>query len=113
MMVDYLEEARTINGAHFAEELRRLRQEIVKKRRGRLIRGVLLMQDNAPAHTFQAAMATATKCSFAVLPHSPYSPDLAPSDFYLFPNLQTNRGRNFGNNESVIDTVHEYFGYQE
>ena len=32
-MVDYLEEGRTINGAYYAERLRRLRQGIVKKKR--------------------------------------------------------------------------------
>ena len=31
-MVDYLEEGRTINGAYQAEEVRRLRHEIVVKR---------------------------------------------------------------------------------
>ena len=51
IMVDDLEKGRTINGAYYAEELRRLRQEIVKKRRAKLTRGVLLLQDNAPAHT--------------------------------------------------------------
>ena len=35
-MVDYLEGGRTINGAYYAEELRRLRQEIVKKRRKKM-----------------------------------------------------------------------------
>ena len=40
IMVDYLEESRTINGAY--AELRWLRQEIVKKRR-KLTRGVLLL----------------------------------------------------------------------
>ena len=35
-MVDYLEEGRTTYGAYYAEELRRLRQEIVTKRRGML-----------------------------------------------------------------------------
>ena len=60
-MVDYLEEGRTINGAYYAEELRRLRQEIVRKRNGKLTRGVLLLQDNAPAHTSQVAMAAATE----------------------------------------------------
>ena len=34
IMVDYFEEGRTMNGAYYAEELRRLCQEIVKKRRG-------------------------------------------------------------------------------
>ena len=49
--MDYLEEGHTKNGAYYAEELRRQRQEIVKKRRGQLTRGVLLLQDNASAHT--------------------------------------------------------------
>ena len=31
-MVDYLEEGRTINGAYYAGELRRLHQEIARKR---------------------------------------------------------------------------------
>ena len=109
-----LEESRAINGAYCAEELRRLRQEIVKKRRGQLVRGVLLLQDNVTAHTSKVAMAVATKYSFEVLPHSPYSQTLAPSDFYLFQNLKTNlRCKNFGNNECVIDAVGEYLGGQE
>ena len=48
IMIDYLEQARTINGAYYTGELRRLRQEIARKRRGILTRGVLLLQDNAP-----------------------------------------------------------------
>ena len=32
-MIDYLEQGRTINGAYYAAELRRLRQEIERKRR--------------------------------------------------------------------------------
>ena len=112
-MVGYLEEGRSKNGAYYAEELRRLRKEIVKKRRGKLTRDVLLLQDNSQAHTSQVAMAVVTKCSFQVVLHPPYSPDLSPSDFYLFPNLKTNlRGRNFGSGECVIDAVDEYLGDQ-
>ena len=77
IMVDYLEEGHRINGTYYAE-LSRLCQEIVKKRRGKLTRGVLF-QDNAPAYTSQVAMAAANKCSFKVLPHPPCSPDLASS----------------------------------
>ena len=33
IMVDYLEEGHTINGAYYAEKLRRLHQKTVKKRR--------------------------------------------------------------------------------
>ena len=53
IMANDLEEGRTINGAYYAEEQMRLRQEIVKKRRGKLTRGFLLLQDNAPSHTSQ------------------------------------------------------------
>ena len=50
-------------------------------------------------------MAAATKCSFKVLPHPLYSPDLALWTS-LFPNLKTNlSGRNFGSNEGIIDAV--------
>ena len=84
-MIDYLEQGRTINGAYYAAELRRLRQEIAKQRREKLTRGVLLLQDNAFAYTSQVTMTAATECGFEVLPHPSYSPDVAPSDFYLIP----------------------------
>ena len=89
-MVDYLEKGRTITSEYYGKEPRLLRQEIVKKRREKFPRGVLLLQDNAPAHTSRVAMAAATKCSFEVIPHPSYFPDLGPSDFCLFPNLKTN-----------------------
>ena len=113
-MIDYLEQGRTIHGAYYAAEPRQLRQEIARKGRGKLTRGVLLLQDNAPAHTSQVAMTAATKCGFEVLPHPPYSPDMAPSDFYLFQKLKSNlRGTQFGSNEGVIAAVNEYLEDQE
>ena len=41
IMVDYLEEGRTINDAYYAAKLRRLQQEIVKNRSGNLTRDIL------------------------------------------------------------------------
>ena len=51
IIINYLEQGRTINGAYYAAELRWLLQEIAGKRRGKLTRGVLVLQDNALAHT--------------------------------------------------------------
>ena len=97
------------NGAYYATELRRLRQEIARK-----TRGVLLLQVNVPAHTSQVAMTTTTECGFEVLPHPPYSPDMALSDFYMFPKLKSNlRGTQFGSNEGVIAAINEYLEDQE
>ena len=51
IMIEYLEQGRTINGAYYAGEMRRIHQEFARKRRGKLYRGVLLLQDNAlPTH---------------------------------------------------------------
>ena len=81
IVIDYLEQGRSINGAYYAAEMRRLRQEIARKRRGKLTRCVLLLQNNVPAHSSQVAMTAATECGFKVIPRPPYSPDMAPSDF--------------------------------
>ena len=56
----------------------------------KLTQGVLLLQENAPAHTSQVGRAAVTKCNSEVLPHPLYSSDLAPSDVRLFPNLKAN-----------------------
>ena len=59
-------------------------------------------------------MTAATDCGFEILPHPPYSPYIAPSDFYMFLKLKSYlRGTQYGNNEVVIEAVHEYFGDQE
>ena len=111
IMIDYLEKGSTVNGQYYASELRRLREEIKKKRRGKLAKGVYLLQDNAPAHTSQVAMAAAEECGFRVLPHPPYSPDLAPSDYFLFPKLKESlRGRKFTSDNEVIQAVDDFLG---
>ena len=76
-----------INGTYYALLLRKLREAILKKRRGKIGRGIWLQEDNAPVHTCSTAMEAAAKCGFKLLPHPPYSPDLAPSDYWLFSNL--------------------------
>ena len=109
IMIDYLEKGRTITDEYYATELRRLREEIKRKRRGKLRRGIWLLQDNAPAHTSRIATAAAEESGFRILPHAPYSPDLAPSDFYLFPKLKSDlRGRRFDTDNDVISAVETF-----
>jgi len=50
-MIDYLERGKTVTGVYYAELIRKLRPAIKEIRRGKLSHGVLLHQDNAPAHT--------------------------------------------------------------
>ena len=49
-MIDFLEQGHTMNGAYYAGELRRLRQEIARKRWGKVTRSDLLLLANAPTH---------------------------------------------------------------
>ena len=114
IMIDYFVQGRRINGAYEAGKLRRLRHEIARKRRGKLICIVLLLQDNAYAHTSQVDMTVATECGFEFLPHPPYSHDVAPSDLYMFPKLKSHvRGTQYGSNEGVTEAVNEYLWDQE
>ena len=64
---------------------------------------VLFHQDNAPCHKSLAAMAKLNELSFELLPHPPYSPNLAPSDYYLFADLKKMlQGKRFYSNEEVV-----------
>jgi histone-lysine N-methyltransferase SETMAR len=47
---------------------------------------------------------------YELLEHPPYSPDLAPSDFYLFPKLKLFlAGQRFSSNQEAIAAVEGYF----
>ena len=45
------------------------------------------MHDNAPSHRSRLVTEFLVKNHIIPLHHSPYSPDLAPCDYYLFPKL--------------------------
>ena len=62
----------------------------------------ILHHDNAPAHRAVATSEFLAKHNIPSLPHPPYSPDLAPCDFFLFPQLKkTMKGRRFDDIEGV------------
>ena len=112
--IDYLPRQTTITGAYYADLLKCLRQSIKEKRRGKLGLGVLLQQDNAPAHASQVATVAARDCGFEVLPHPLHSPDLGPSDYHLSENLKKNlRGRRFRSDKEFKCAVQVFFEDQE
>jgi len=59
-----------------------------EKRRGKFTKGVLFLHDNASAHRALATQKKLAYLGFRCLDHPPYSPDLAPSDYHLFPGLK-------------------------
>ncbi|PNF30276.1 hypothetical protein B7P43_G01229 [Cryptotermes secundus] len=57
----------------------------------------------------KTTMETLWKLKWNLLTHPLYSPDLAPSDFYLFRRLKSDlQGMRFVDNEAIIQTVQEW-----
>ena len=104
LLVDYLDT--TITGACYVDLLTQLREKMKQIQSGKLTRGVLFHQDNAPAHTSTVVMAAIQKCGFQLVVDPPYSPDLAPSDYYHFLKMKKRlRGYNFARDDDVMNAV--------
>ena len=83
----------------------------MKKHRGKLSKGILLQQDNAKVHTFKIAMDAVERNGYELIRQPAYSPDVAPSDYFLFTNVKRDiRGRHFQTNEEVVAAVEEWVG---
>ena len=68
-----------------------------------LRRGVLFHQDNAPFHKSVVAMAAFHECGFELVQRQLYSPELAPSDLHLFPNMKRElAGAHFNTDNDAI-----------
>jgi histone-lysine N-methyltransferase SETMAR len=74
-----------------------------EKRRGKVTEGALFLRDNALAHWELATQRKLAYLGFQCLDHPPYSPELAPLDYHLFPGLKKQlKGRRFLSNAEVI-----------
>ena len=63
--------------------------DFYQKRRPRTgVRGIKLLHDNAPAHKSAMVQEYLKESGLDVSDHLPYSPDLSPCDFWLFPRLK-------------------------
>ena len=88
--------------------LKKLKKYYQKRRPATGFKHVRLLHDNAPAHT--SAIVTAfLKKKLTVLPHPPYSPDLAPCGFFLFPKLKAFlAGRKYQSRQALGSAIHQY-----
>jgi len=86
---EFVPTGQTVNSGFYCEVLRRLREK-VRRHCPQLWREQtwLLHHDNAPSHTAVLHHQFMAKNKMAVIPHPPYSPDLAPSDFFLLPKMK-------------------------
>ena len=88
LLIDYFPNGQTINSEYYSSLLVQLKDFLKEKRRGKVAKWVLFLHDNAPAQRTLATQKKLAYLGFQCLDHPPFSPDLAPSDYYLFPGLK-------------------------
>ncbi len=65
-----------------------------------------LLHDNAPSHNALFIRQFLAKKNVTVLHHPPYSPDLAPADYFLFPRLKIHlKGHRFHDVSAIQKAV--------
>ena len=97
----------TVNKEYYVEVLREFRKRFRQKRPAFFKSGQWhFYQDNAPVHNSILVTDYLTKMGIKTVPQSPYSPDLAPCDFCLFPKLKEKlRGCHYETIEEMKEAV--------
>ena len=85
---ELLDNHQTITANVHSQQLQRL-NEVLSQKRPALAnqKAVILLHDNGRPHVAQLTQQKIEQLGWEVLPHPPWSPDLAPSDYHLFLSL--------------------------
>jgi len=94
-----------VNQQCYLEMLTRLRESVWRKRPRLWPDEWILHHDNAPAHDALRVCKFLAKNPITKMGHPPYSPDLAPCDFWLFPKLKNAlKGQSFSDIQRNVKT---------
>ena len=75
---------------------------------------VILLHDNAPSHTAKPVKETIEAFSWEIISRAAYSPDLAPSDYYLFASTgHALSDQRFTSYENVRKWLDDWFAWKE
>jgi len=84
---EFVPPGQTVNQTFYREVLERLRKRVARVRPS-IARTWMLHHDNAPCNTAISINEFLVEKSIPIVPQPPYSPDLSPCDFFLFPRLK-------------------------
>ena len=109
--MEFLTKGLMVNSDRYCATLQSLKQCICRIRPER--NTFLLHHDNARPHCSAHTLDATTSLKFTVVLHPPYSPDLAPSDFWLFPKLKEMlKGQHFSSDAEVEADVLKWISSQ-
>jgi histone-lysine N-methyltransferase SETMAR len=84
VLIHCVDEGKTIDHNYYIENcLKPVVKEIWKQRRSAGTKGIKLLHDNARPHIHSDVINYLTEEGINIMPHPPYSPDLAPCDYWL------------------------------
>ena len=113
ILVDFLPKGEAIHSEVYIKTLRKLKAKIRRVRSNSEMANVLLQHDNARPHTRIRTMEAIILFGWTVIPHPPYSPDLAPSDYHLFGPMKKGLwGYRYGNDSKVKTAVLHWLRHQ-
>ena len=113
LFIDYLPKGQTINAECYSSLLVQLKEILKEKFSGKVTTGVLFLHNNALAHRALATQKKLAYLDFECLDHPPYTLDLAPSDYHLFPGLKKQlKGHHFSSDTEVIAAAETQLGGQ-
>ena len=102
---EFVPPGQTVNQTFDREVLEKLRKREACVRPG-IECTWMLHNDNAPCHTAVSSNEFLAEKNIPVVPQPPYSPDLSPCDFFLFPWLKNNlKGRHFGTLDNIQKSI--------
>lgn len=102
---EFVPQGQTVNQHFYREVLERLRKRVIRVRPN-IKNTWVLHHDNAPCHTAISINEFLASKNIPVAPQPPYSPDLSPCDFFLFPRLKIHlKGHHFGTLENIAKAV--------
>ena len=104
---EYLPSGQTVNKEYYLSVMKRLRDAVRRKRPEMWANNSwILHDDNAPSHRARIVLDYLTKHQVNTIVQAPYSPDMAPCDFFLFPKLKLPlRGRRFQSIEEIKENA--------
>ena len=95
-----------VNKEYYVEVLREFKKRFLGKRPALFKSDQWhFQQDNAPVHNSILVTDYLTKMGIKTVPRPPYSPDLAPCDFWLFPKLRGCHHETIEMKEAVIKVI--------
>ena len=105
LLVDFLPQGLTINADVYCETLIKLRQAIQNCHRDCFQVASCFLHDNAQPHTAARTTVLLDQFRCEKLDHPPHNPDLASSDFHLFPHVKEFLGGKWLRDDELKQTV--------